>query len=158
LTSAGDFEPVFGDETACLLVCADGSAYAVSAPADPAERLRVVTRVVDVVHTAKNRDRVSYTNMADLRKHYSQFSALVCHRPFDKNEVLALSLKGRRFPSGVTRFSVPKRALYFDLPFGFLKGDGSVEAKQRELDEMIQRRIRGKKIRFYAEPTFIFDD
>jgi hypothetical protein len=157
-TSEGDFEPVFDDETACLVLCRDRSVLAVHAPRDPARRLDVVTAVVDLVHTAKNRDRVSYTNMADLEKHYGDFAALVCYKAFTKADVFALSLEGRRFPSGVTRFSVPKRALYFDLPLAFLIGEGSVETKQRELEALIQHRIRDKKIRFYVEPTFIFDD
>jgi hypothetical protein len=157
-TAQGDFEPAFDDDTECVLVCRDRSAYAVYAPDDTGERLRVVTAVVDALQAAKNRDRVSYTNMADLTDHYGEFSALVCYRPFTKAGVLAMSLKGRKFPSGVTRFSVPKRALYFDLPLAFLKGRGSAESKQKELDGMIQTRIRSKKIRFYVEPTFIFDD
>jgi hypothetical protein len=157
-TSQGDFEPVFDVETECLLVCRDNSAFAVRAPDESEQRLEIVTAVTDLIHTAENRDRVSYTNMSDLAKHYRNFSALVCYKAFTKNDVVALSLKGRKFPSGVTRFSVPKRALYFDLPFAFLTVDGSVESKQAELDEMIQSRIRDKKIRFYVEPTFIFDD
>jgi hypothetical protein len=114
--------------------------------------------VAQVVHEARNRDRVSYTNMSDLAKHYRDFSALVCYKAFTKDEVLTLSLEGRKFPSGVTRFSIPKRALYFDLPLSFLEGEGSAETKQAELDEIIRGKIRDKKIRFYVEPTFIFDD
>ncbi len=157
-TDAGDFIPVFAGDTECLLVLGDRSVYAVHAAEDPGRRLEIVTLVVDVVHEAKNRDRVSYTNMADLAKHYRGFSGLVCYKDFTKAEVLALSLEGRKFPSGVTRFSIPKRALYFDMPFSFLASGGSVEAKQAELDGIIQAKIREKKIRFYVEPTFIFDD
>lgn len=157
-TDQGDFMPVFDGDTECLLVLADRSVHAIHTADDPRRRLEIVTAVVDVVHEAKNRDRVSYTNMADLAKHYRDFSGLVCYKAFTKEEVLALSLEGRKFPSGVTRFSIPKRALYFDMPLSFLEGEGSAESKQAELDEMIRAKIRDKKIRFYVEPTFIFDD
>jgi hypothetical protein len=157
-TSDGDYEPAFDEKTECVLVCRDRSAYAVHSPDDPSGRLDVVTKAVETVHNAENRDRVSYTNMADLAKHYAGFSALFCYKAFGKGDLLALALAGRRFPSGVTRFSVPKRALYFDLPLGILEGGGSTEGKQAELAELIQRRIKNKKIRFYVEPTFIFDD
>lgn len=157
-TPDGDFEPVFDDAAECLIVKADRSTYAVETASSPEGRLEVVGEVAGLVHSAPNRDRVSYTNVGDLVRHYSDFAALVCYRAFTKREVLDLSLKGLKFPSGVTRFSVPKRALYFDLPFAFLQGGGSAEAKQVELDEMIRKRIRKKRIRFYAEPTFIFDD
>ena len=157
-TGSEDFVPVFDRETECLVVLKGRSVYAVHTTDDLRRRLEIVTGVVDVVHEAANRDRVSYTNMADLAKHYRDFSALVCYKAFTKDEVLSLSLEGRKFPSGVTRFSIPKRALYFDLPFSFLRGDGSVETKQAELDEIVREKIRNKKIRFYVEPTFIFDD
>ncbi len=157
-TDAGDFIPVFDRDTECLLVLADRSVYAIHTADDPRRRLEIVTAVVDVVHEARNRDRVSYTNMTDLAKHYGDFSGLVCYRAFTKDEVLTLSLEGRKFPSGVTRFGIPKRALYFDMPLSFLQGEGSAESKQAELDEMIRAKIRDKKIRFYVEPTFIFDD
>lgn len=157
-TEDGDFVPCFDEDAVCLLVSRDRTTYAVRAAPGSGEGLAVVSEVVEIIHTAKNRDRVSYTNMADLARHYRDFSALVCYKAFTKDEVLALSLKGLKFPSGVTRFSVPKRALYFDMPFAFLKGDGTTGSKQGELDKMIQARIRGKKIRFYVEPTFIFDD
>jgi hypothetical protein len=157
-TSEGDFAPAFKGDAECLLVSRDRTTHAVRAVPSLEERLAVVSKVVEVVHAAENRDRVSYTNMTDLANHYRDFSALVCYKSFTKDEVLALSLRGFRFPSGVTRFSVPKRALYFDMPLAFLKRGGSAESKQQELDKMIQKRTRGKKIRFYAEPTFIFDD
>jgi hypothetical protein len=157
-TPGGDFRPVIDRGMECVLVTADRKAYAVRAPDDPCSRLDVLTAVVGLIQRAANRDRVSYTNMADLARHYRDFSALVCYRPFAKTDVLELALAGRRFPSGVTRFSVPKRALYFDLPVAFLTGGGSVESKQAELDEMVTRKVREQKIRFYVEPTFIFDD
>jgi hypothetical protein len=157
-TGAGDFIPHFDRDTECMLVLKDRSTYAVRTTDDLLRRLEIVRAVAAVVHEAQNRDRVSYTNMADLAKHYRDFNTLVCYKAFTKDEVLALSLEGRKFPSGVTRFSIPKRALYFDLPFSFLEGEGPVESKQEELDELIREKIRQKKIRFYVEPTFIFDD
>jgi hypothetical protein len=157
-TGAGDFLPIFAPDSECLLVLKDRSAYAVHTADDLVSRLKIVSSVVGVVHEARNRDRVSYTNMGDLAKHYRDFSGLICYRAFTKDEVLALCLDGRKFPSGVTRFSIPKRALYFDLPFSFLKGKGTPESKQAELDDIIQAKIKAKKIRFYVEPTFIFDD
>jgi hypothetical protein len=156
--SSGDFVPHYEAGTVCLIVLPDRSTYAVHAAEDLAARLETVSEVVDLVHTAANRDRVSYSNITDLKKHYWNFSTLVCYRQFTKQELLTLTLDGMKFPSGVTRFSVPKRILYFDVPLSFLSEGDSVEGKQAELVELVGTKIRGKKIRFYAEPTFIFDD
>ncbi|UCF06625.1 MAG: hypothetical protein JSV33_06255 [bacterium] len=154
----GDFVPHYEGDTVCLIVLPDRSTYAVHAEKDLTARLETVSEIVDLVHTASNRDRVSYTNVNDLKKHYWNFSTLVCYRSFTKQELLTLSLQGLKFPSGVTRFSVPKRVLYFDVPLSFLKEGDSIEGKRAELVEIIGTKIKEKKIRFYTEPTFIFDD
>ncbi|MGD9402495.1 MAG: hypothetical protein PVF95_09545, partial [bacterium] len=85
-------------------------------------------------------------------------SALVCYRGYSKAEVLESAARGRRFPSGVTRFSVPKRALSLSVPLTLLKDRDSLEGKQARVDMLIENKIKQRKIRFYEEPTFYFDE
>lgn len=157
-TSSADFVPRFTGDCVCCIVLPDRRSYAVHAEASPENRVRVVGEVVDLIHRATNRDRVSYTNVSDLAKHYKDFSALISYKAFSKEDVVNLASKGFVFPSGVTRFSIPKRALSFDIPVAFLQERESLEAKQAVLEEMVREKIREKRIRFYAEPTFYFDD
>jgi hypothetical protein len=157
-TTDDDFVPGFESGTVCCIVLPDRRCYAVNAGDEAEARLDLLHGVVELIHGARRRDRVSYTNLRDLTRHYREFSALVCYRPFSKHDVLDLSLKGLKFPSGVTRFSIPKRALSFNMPLDLLKGETSAEALQERLDDMIREKITGKRIRFYSEPTFYFDD
>ena len=157
-TSDGDFIPAYTDDVACLVVLPTKRVLAVLDGGSAASRLEVSRQVVAETASASNIDRVSYTNIADLKRHYPEFSALICYRGFSKPDVLRLALRGKRFPSGVTRFGVPKRALAVSVPLGLLTRRSSAAAKQAELDAMIRKAIETKKIRFYQEPTFYFDD
>jgi len=157
-TRGGDFVPAHGRGIAGFIVLPNKRAFAVLDGATAAGRLDVARQLVAETQAATNIDRVSYTNIADLRDHYLRFAALVCYKGFSKQEVLRLALAGKRFPSGVTRFGVPKRALALSLPLDLLTRRGSEKTKQAEVGGMIRQAIAAKRIRFYAEPTFYFDD
>jgi hypothetical protein len=157
-TDQGDFVPDFGEEVTCLVVLPDRSCYAVLSDQHPDTRLRVLQSIIRSTDGAANRDRVSYTRIRDLRDHYPAFSALLCYRGFSKHQVFDLSLDGRRVPSGITRFSVPKRALGFSVSLDFLRSRDTLKEKRRQLHRMLVERIRNKSIRFYEEPTFHFDE
>ena len=61
-------------------------------------------------------------------------------------------------PSGVTRVLLPKRALRFNMRLDILRSRLSTEEKNLLLDETIQQKIADKRIRFYRESTFSFDE
>jgi hypothetical protein len=157
-TPEGDYVPQFFDGGACALVLPDRRCYLVCSPKTLDGRIEALTNVVQVLKSGTTRDRVSYTNMPDLLRNYSNLSALVCYKGFSKAEVSELALRGNCFPSGVTRFSVPKRALSLCVPLALLRDRDSLEAKQARVDTLIETKIRQRKIRFYQEPTFYFDD
>ncbi len=157
-TASGDFIPRFENDWGCCIVLPDRRCLAVIVDGSTQQRVEAIRRMVRRVSPAGAMDRVSYTNIDDLARNYPNFSALVCYREFSKDDVFKMATRGVLFPSGVTRFSVPKRALSFGFPLSLLQGDGSLAERQEVLHRMIIEKIRGRKIRFYEEPTFHFDD
>jgi hypothetical protein len=157
-TEHGDLIPRFSGDHVCCIVLPERAGWVVMGGGSAESNLEVLRRVVGLTERAANRDRVSYTNMDDLCVNYHSLSALLCYKAFSKDDLLRLTLEGKHFPSGVTRFSVPKRALEFKVSLSFLREAASPEAKQAELQRMILDKIRGQRIRFYEEPTFYFDD
>jgi hypothetical protein len=154
----GDFVPRFSEERTCCIALPDGRSFAVLGDGSTRRRAEGIRDLVRRISAAGSIDRVSYTNMRDLARHYPRFSALVCYRGFSKEDVRSMSAEGVKLPSGVTRFSVRKRALAFGIPLSLLQGDGTREEKQAGLDRMIIEKIRGRRIKFFEEPTFYFDD
>ena len=157
-TPEGDYVPQFFDGGACTLVLPDRRCYVVRSSRTLDGRIEAMSHVVDVLKAGTTRDRVSYTNLTDLARNYSNLSALVCYKGYSKAEVLEYARRGKRFPSGVTRFSIPKRALSLCVPLAMLRDRDSLEGKQARVDTLIENKIRQRKIRFYEEPTFYFDD
>ena len=119
------------------------------------EQLHAITRAY---HRFAYFDRVSYTNMEDLARNYRHLTALVTFRPFDRDDLLAVTARDRRVPSGVTRVLLPKRALRFNLQLEVLRADLSLEEKEEWLQQTIREKVADKSIRFYREPTFFFDE
>jgi hypothetical protein len=156
-TQAGDFIPRYEGNWGAIIVLPDRRSLAVVAEGSMQQRVQNIRRMVRLLSPCGAMDRVSYTNTGDLMRNYPSFSALVCYKGFSKQDVLDLAMEGVLFPSGVTRFSVPKRALSFGFPIPLLMS-GRLNERRDEVDRMIVDKIQHRKIRFYEEPTFHFDD
>lgn len=157
-TCDDDFLPAFRSGWTCLVVLPDRETFAVRAGIAPGERAEAARRMFDLMGRGTNLDRVTYTNLRDLTSHYPGFSALVCYRPFSKQEIVGFARQGTLLPGGITRFSVPKRVLEFSIPLALLIEEGPIESKRVAIDRMVQDKIGARQIRFYAEPTFHFDE
>ncbi len=158
LTPRGDYVPPTDRQIACAIVLPRRVVRAVRIMGGAEEALDAMQDVVRFTQHATNRDRVSYTNLPDLQEHYPNLTALICYRSFSKTELFELATKQRRVPSGITRFSVPKRALSLMVPLSLLKQSGSLEEKEEVLYGLVLQKVREKRIRFYEEPTFYFDE
>ncbi|MCX5752208.1 MAG: hypothetical protein NTW97_01040 [Candidatus Krumholzibacteria bacterium] len=157
-TQAGDFIPHYEKDWGCVVVLPDRRCLAVIVDGTTQQRVEAIRRIARHLSPTGAMDRVSYTNLNDLVANYPRFSALICYPPFSKSDVLHMAVEKVLFPSGVTRFSVPKRMLSFGIPLPLLRSEGSLEEARGALHEMIVDKIRKRRIRFYEEPTFHFDD
>jgi hypothetical protein len=123
------------------------------------ERVRLLHEIVDVYYHGDARmDRVNHADLAALRRHHPHFGALVSFSDFAKSDVRAVAEGGHLLPSGLTRILVPRRVLGFNLRLALLKSAVPLEEKRRWLAEEIQHKVTEHKVRYYQEPTFVFDD
>ncbi len=65
---------------------------------------------------------------------------------------------GYKVPSGVTRHVIPYRALNINIPLEVLTADATLEGKREWLHDWWMERMAANAIRFYAEPTFSFNE
>lgn len=137
---------------------ADGSGAALAGSEDLLERIEQLRQLTAVHHRVTFFDRVSYTDRDHLRRHYRNFTALMSFPQFTREDLVDITQRDRRLPSGITRVLLPKRALRFNLQFQILLADLSVEEKDAWLQQSIRERVAAKAIRFYREPTFVFDE
>lgn len=142
----------------CRVVFADGETIVLKGSETLLERIEQLQQFTHVYHKFAYLDRVSYTNLDDMRRNYRHFTALISFGRFSKDDLITLTNAEVRIPSGITRVLLPKRALRFNLQLEMLSASLSLEEKEEWLKESIREKINDKSIRFYREPTFFFDE
>jgi len=123
------------------------------------ERAKHLRAIVDIYYKGEARlDRVNHSDVATLRSQHPHFGTLVTFPDFTKDEIRTVAEAGARLPSGVTRILVPRRVLGFNLRLPLLSSNLPLVEKRRWLVDEIQHKVSEHKVRYYQEPTFVFDD
>jgi hypothetical protein len=147
-----------GNHYICHLTSPAGRTISVTSESDLIDQVCQLIEITSLYLSTPMYDRVSYNNLHHLKHNYPDFCTLLTFRHFSKNDFLKIVGNDLRLPAGVTRVFLPKRALGLNIPLEFLKSGLTLEEQNHWLDEMIFRKVREKSIRFYREPTFIFDE
>lgn len=89
---------------------------------------------------------------------YPDITALVVFPPLDPQDILDVAKNGEKVPSGITRHIISARAININIPIGILMSDWSLDQKKEWLEAWWQERLASNAIRYYAEPTFSFNE
>ncbi len=146
------------NDSVCRVTFADNHALQVTQADGLDGRIGVLRDITGLYLKSPYFDRVSYTNIGHLKSNYPDFQALIEFRRFTKDELVQMVEQGLSLPTGVTRVFLPKRALGLNISLDFLRMNENLEQKNKRLRSMIRGRIREKSIRFYREPTFVFNE
>ena len=126
--------------------------------ADPgapgAETLRGLAALYRRAHAVH---RIERGGLAEMDAAYGP-GALVLFRRFEKADIIALAREGGRLPAGITRHLIPGRALRLNAPLAWLARDVDAAAAQAALDAQLRQRWEAHGVRYYPEPTFLFDE
>ncbi len=142
----------------CSLTFDDTSSVSAFNSGKLLEQVEKLCEITDLYLHTPYSDRVSYTKLAFLKHNYPEFRTLFTFRPFDKHELLEVVLSGKKLPAGITRVFLPKRALGLNIRLELLKSSLTLDEKNHWLTEAIHKLVANKSIRFYQEPTFVFDE
>ncbi len=127
--------------------------------ADLHRRNAVLNAVVDAYRTRVRFHRVASDSLADAQAEHPEVTALVVFPHFEPAEVLELATSGARLPAGITRHLVSWRALRLNVPLDKLADTNRTLAeKNRWLDEWLREKVHQRQLRFYQEPTVLFDE
>jgi hypothetical protein len=121
--------------------------------------------VVDALNRVQNAcqrvgtiERTELNRWSDLAPIFPKLVAVVRYREMPLEQILRAAADDLRLPGGVTRFSVSPRALRLHYSLDELKQPTSLEQKQRALSRWIRKRIRQRRVRYYSESTYLFDE
>lgn len=148
-----------GDCGLAVVQSARGRKYVVCSEAPDLERrVDLLNAIVDTYKDRARLDRTSVTDVRTLAGIYPALSGLVDFPNFDIHALLRLAGRSYLLPTGITRFTISPRALHLNYPLEALAADQSLEDKNRALQKWIQERLAHKGVRYYAEPTYLFDE
>jgi hypothetical protein len=128
------------------------------ASADLRQRNDLLHQVVDGYIQSGRLDRTNSDNLNQLLEMYPNMTAAFIFPQYTPAEILDLTQAGMTIPPGLTRHIVHGRALHLKYPLDKLSDSRSLEEKNIDLREWVQDGFRKRKIRFYAESVFIFDE
>jgi hypothetical protein len=115
-----------------------------------------------IVHTYQDRVpyvRVATDSLAQARLEHPGITALVVFPRYDPAEVIELAGSGEHLPAGITRHLIQWRALRLNVPIEMCEdASRTLEQKNAWLHEWMERRFQQRGVRFYEEPTVLFDE
>lgn len=115
-------------------------------------------QIMDCYKSSARFDRTPLTKLDELTHLYENLTAVIVYPQFQIKELFSMCAAGELFPSGITRFSVAPRALRVNYPLDELADERPLEEKDSLLQEFLHHRIAGKGVRYYTEPTVLFDE
>jgi hypothetical protein len=125
---------------------------------DTAASVSLLREVVNTYKEVAMFDRIPQGNIDSIKGLYKDLTAIVCYPQFSIAEIFDLCRAGHLLPSGVTRFHISPRALRLNYSLDELASSKSLEEKNQTLNHWLQDRVSRKSLRFYTEPTVVFDE
>jgi L-serine kinase (ATP) / ParB family transcriptional regulator, heme-responsive regulator len=142
----------------CYLILRDHSVWGVKAEGDLSAQTRVLNGIVSIYWGRAELYRVVTTELNLLLREYPDLIALVVFPRYTPAEVSHLALNNAKLPMGITRHLVGGRALNVSLDLRMLASDESLAEKNAWLQEWLLSKIHTRKVRFYGEPLFVFEE
>lgn len=145
-------------EILAYIVCPNLDVCLVDAPGGLPQSSRALLDLASAYRGRATIYRVQTDDIDELMSYYDNVAAVIIYPPFQPADILELARNSAKLPTGVTRHVIPRRALRINMALDFLAADTPVAKKNAWLQEWIRRKLRDKEVRFYEEPTFLFDE
>jgi L-serine kinase (ATP) / ParB family transcriptional regulator, heme-responsive regulator len=145
-------------EIMAYLLFGDGRVTALRCPDDQVSQANALNALVKSYEGRGEIYRVSTTDLEQLAAEHHRLSAVVVFPRYRPEEIIRLALDGAKVPMGITRHIIPGRALRVNLPLELLESDRPLAEKNAWLDRWLTEKIQDRRVRFYQEPVFLFDE
>jgi hypothetical protein len=147
-------------EALAYIVVEDQRAYTITID-DHSIRARTATlrQLVDTYKRSGVLNRINTDVFSTGQKMYPDAVAIVVFPQYQPAEILLAARDGIHLPPGISRHIIQGRAMRLNYPLDAFKDDGeSLGAKNLRLTQWIQERLAERRVRHYAESTYLFDE
>jgi len=122
------------------------------------QRTQLLQKIVDTYLMSGHLHRTNLDTLSPIQEIYPDTSFAVIFPKYEPVEILDLAEAGLRVPTGITRHVIHGRALRINYPLEKLRVRQSLDDKNKELDLWLREQFSSKKVRFYAESIYLFDE
>lgn len=141
------------------VIFADGRVLALAGGGmDLIQRTQLLQAVVDTYLDRGQLHRTNLHGLEPLKALYPDLSAAVIFPHYEPEEILDLAEAGLPVPTGITRHVIHGRALRLNYPLAKLGSGLSLEEKNEELSAWLREQFARRRVRYYAESTYLFDE
>jgi len=151
-------EALSGRKLLSYLLLPDGGVVTLAGGTDLEAEVALLNGMVGFYRSRAQVYRVMSADLDVLLDEYPDLSAVVVFRCYTCAEIMRTALNGAKLPMGVTRHHISGRALGLNVDLVMLDSDIPLEHKNLWLAALIKSRIKNKRVRFYPEPIFRFDE
>jgi hypothetical protein len=146
------------DSLAYLVIPGGGIWELTTDASELGEQVDLLAAVVTLFEGRNRAERTNAVSLNGVATLYPDLACLAVYPGFAVDDVVEVVASGRLFPSGITRFLISPRALRLNFPLALLADRSTLQSKERALKDWILQRMDQRRIRFYAESTFLFDE
>ena len=146
---------VLVDDSTCWGLCGQGGC----GPKDLVDWMRVMEKMVAAYEGRTKLERIKLADYSNLPTVFETIEhQLVLYPALTKVELIQLVEAGVMIPTGITRHSIPGRALGLNIDLAFLTELASDDAKEEYLHNYVNNLEVHGRIRFYEESAFIMNE
>jgi hypothetical protein len=122
-------------------------------------RNQLLNALVDTYREGRRFYRITVEAFDVARERHPDVTVLVVFPHFEPAEVIELATNGARLPAGITRHLIRWRALRVNVPFERMAdATRTPEQKNEWLAAWLHEKYQQRQVRFYEEPTVLFDE
>lgn len=123
------------------------------------ERNDLLNSIVNVYRKKQRFYRMSTETFEVAKERHADATTLVVFPHFDPAEVLELTASGEKLPAGITRHLIRWRALHINIEISRLQDlKTPLAEKNAWLEAHLMEKFNHREVRFYEEPTVLFDE
>lgn len=146
-------------EALACIALSEGDAIVLQGGRTLRKRNQLLNEIVGVYHNRVPYVRVTADSLTQARRDHPDVTALVVFPRYDPAEVIELAGAGDLLPAGITRHLIQWRALRVNIPIAMCADTRMPLAEKNVwMERWLEERVRQRQVRFYAEPTVMFDE
>jgi hypothetical protein len=143
-------------DAAAYIVCANSVRKVLDGDRFGLHDIRLLNDLVGIYKGRADIFRASNDIWEIQAPYYPGITAIIIFPQYSPADILSLVRRGEKVPTGITRHTVPNRALYINIPLSILTAESSLADKREWLRQWLMEQMAANAIRYYAESTFLF--